>query len=719
MGSFSIHTEKPVTRRVLWVAGLAGLLLLGVVVITAGQTAAAVETERQLDTMRRALDIHALGLREAAARYDYLPFTVAHDQEVLAALEHPQDPKQIERTNKFLESINTRAGSSALYLMNMRGNTLAASNWREPITFVGESYWQRPYFTEAKYGKKSYFYAVGRTTRVPGLFIAEPVHSPSGAIVGVLATKVSLDAIQSAWKSVKDPIVLSDRRGIAFLGNVPQWQHKPMRTVTDIEEEWLMFYQPYGAHWNLQSVPLQAQRRADRADYQLSAVLDGKERDYLALDTVIPEFGWTLTVTSDLAVVEQARNVAWVITALVALAIALLWFIWVQRGMRLNQQRAARRELEKRVKERTYDLQQAHAFRKAMEDSLVVGMRARDLEGRILYVNRALCDITGYNVEDLVGRLPPYPYWHPEDMEKHWRDNAQLLSGNPALNGFESRILHHDGREVFTMIYTAKLIDADGQHAGWMSSVVDITEQKRAEERQRMHESQLQHAMRLTILGEMVSTLAHELNQPLMAMANFASAAKAFSQQGRQDLLGSSLDDIKAQARRAADIVQRIRVPARLRTRGQEVCAINTLGHNVLTLLQPEIRARRVTVVTHLDPALPTVTGDQVLLEQVLSNLVMNAMQSMVDTARDRRVVEIRTERQDGAVVLSVADQGSGISTQAMQHLFEPFFTTKPDGLGLGLNVCRTIIENHRGHLSFENRPRGGAIFSLFLPLQA
>ena len=142
------------------------------------------------------------------------------------------------------------------------------------------------------------------------------------------------------------------------------------------------------------------------------------------------------------------------------LALLLGGLYWRQRERRLTEQREARAELEARVQERTQELQQAHAFRKAMEDSLLVGMRARDLEGRIIYVNPALCEMCGYRAEELVGRKPPYPYWHPDDMEQHWLDNEATLSGRAAHTGFESRMRHRDGHDVHTMLYTAPLIDA-------------------------------------------------------------------------------------------------------------------------------------------------------------------------------------------------------------------------------------------------------------------
>jgi PAS domain S-box-containing protein len=332
-----------------------------------------------------------------------------------------------------------------------------------------------------------------------------------------------------------------------------------------------------------------------------------------------------------------------------------------------------------------------------------------------VYVNPALCEITGYSFDELMGRLPPYPYWHPDDLERHWQDSNASLSGRAALTGFESRILHKDGHEVHTMVYTAPLIDANGQQNGWMSSVVDISEQKRGEARQRLYDKQLQHSSRLASLGEMASTLAHELNQPLMALSSFASAAQAFAQQGNQLLLVDSLNEIKAQAQRSGEIVRRIRGLAQQQTRGMETCSLNDIINNILVLLQAEIRTHGARIMNHLQTDLPKVSGDRVLLGQVILNLVVNSLHAMQNTPAEARVVEIETVQAQDAVYVRVLDRGMGISAEVATHIFEPFFTTKTDGLGLGMNICRSIIESHRGLLSFENREGGGAIFVIQL----
>jgi PAS domain S-box-containing protein len=423
----------------------------------------------------------------------------------------------------------------------------------------------------------------------------------------------------------------------------------------------------------------------------------------------LPEFGWTLTVTADYASVVQARNRGWMVSGLACGMLVLGSLYW-----RLRKRQFSR--LEVLVNERTRDLNEAHAFRKAMEDSLLVGMRARDLDGKIIYVNPALCEITGYAAEELMGRLPPYPYWHPQDMEKHWQDNYAAMSGKAALTGFESRIRHKDGHDVFTMIYTAPLIDIAGNHTGWMSSVVDITEQKQLELRQRQQDEQLQHVQRREIMSEMASTLAHEISQPLTAIGANTSAAKLFAEQGDIQQLQLTLDKISLQKSRATEIVKAIKDHTRKKTLGAEICDINRIVQSVISFLGPEVQRRKANIIHHPDANLPVVRGDRVLLEQVLSNLILNSLQAMQEQPNSARVVDIMTTLLADVVLVKVCDRGTGIPAEIGDQLFKNFVTTKEKGLGIGLSICRTIIEQHGGRLVFENRPTGGTIFQFELP---
>jgi two-component system sensor histidine kinase DctS len=708
----SVPPRSPVAAWLL--AFLAGVA----VVLGAGEWAAVRETRAQLDALRRSAEMQMLGLRAAANRFEYLPYAIAQHQDVLAVLAAPRDAALRDRANRFLEGVAQRAALSALYVMDDRGSTLAASNWAALTSFVGQSYRDRPYFTEARNGRTGTFYGVGLTTQIPGYFIAAPVREGGqGSVVGVVAAKLSLDSIASAWKLLREPILLSDARGIVFLGNVPDWLYRSTRPLTVMELEWLRYFKVYGEQLIFEPVPWQREPGDAESGRRVRATLGGKQRSLLAIDEKLDDFGWTLTVTTDHQPVVAARRTAWALSALLLLALLLGTLYWRQRERRHAEQRQARRELEQRVHDRTRELQDARGYWQAMEDSLLVGMRARDLNGRIVYVNPALCEMLGYTAEELVGRMPPYPYWHPEDLDKHWRDNEAVITGKAALNGFESRVRHRDGHDVYTMVYTAPLLDASGKQSGWMSSVVDISAQKQAEERQRSQQAQLQKATRMLSLGEMASTLAHELNQPLMALSNFAVAARAFAEQGPKELLVASLEDISAQATRAGEIVSRIRGFVRQRSGQLEPCTLAEVIASVQALIEPERRSRKARLELKLAPGLPPLRADRVLLEQVLLNLVLNSLQAAQHMGAARRVVQIEARRDGEMLLVRVADRGPGIGPEAMAHLFEPFFTSKADGLGLGLNICRTIIEGHGGHLGFENRTEGGAVFFFTLPI--
>jgi PAS domain S-box-containing protein len=711
------RSKLTVRHKVAAAAGwAAGALAAAIVIVVAGHWAEQREQRLQVDALRHAVQVHALGLQGAAEKFDYLPFTVAQQPLVLALLGRPDDASLIDATNRYLEDVSRRAGTATLYVMNAEGLTVAASNWRTADSFVGHSYRHRPYFQDARAGASGFFYGVGVTTSVPGLFIAAPIVDRSD-VVGVVVVKVGLELLQTTFSQSPNPVAVFDKRGIAFLSSVVDWIYRASAPLSREDLEWIREHQQYGSHTLFEPLPWKTVRSPGQPEYLVSTPVDGKPMTYVALDASLPSLGWTLTVMSDHGAVVDARNEAMALAALAVGVLLLAALYWQLHERHLVEQRRARIELEQEVRERTRELQEAHAFRKAMEDSLLVGMRARDLEGRIIYVNPALCEMTGYSAEELLGRKPPYPYWHPDHLEKHWHDNNRALSGHAALTGFESRIRHRDGRDVVTMVYTAPLIDSIGRHTGWMSSVVDVTAQRQAAERQRQQEAQLQRTARLVSLGEMASTLAHELNQPLMALTNFATAARALARNGHSALILECLDDIEGQAQRAADIVLRIRGFVRRHSAGFEACDPAQIVAAVSSLMEPELRHRRTTLQVDVEGGL-SVRGDRVLLELVLSNLMLNGLQAMADTPPDRRLLKVIVRRRGDAIRFDVEDCGSGVSEKDACHLFEMMFTTKADGLGLGLSIRHTIVEGHGGRIGFENRTPCGAIFFFTLPAQ-
>lgn len=375
------------------------------------------------------------------------------------------------------------------------------------------------------------------------------------------------------------------------------------------------------------------------------------------------------------------------------------------------------------------DLADALAFRKAMEDSLVTGLRARDLQGRTTYVNPAFCQMVGFAADELMGRGNPAPYWPPELADEYGKRQAVRLAGGtaPPREGFESMFMRKEGTRFPVLIIEAPLINAYGLQTGWMSAVLDISEQRRVEELSRASQERLQATARLATVGEMASLLSHELNQPLAAIASYATGSMNLLQHGssRSGDIALAIQRIAEQAERAGRVIKSVHDFVRRRDQAREAVRPQALVEAVLPLVNLQARKLRVRVETRVDAGLPRVVCDRTMVEQVLLNLARNAMQAM-DEARvpdPSLLLEVRATRgADGGkrwLEFSVADVGPGIPDDVKQQLFTPFFTTKAEGMGLGLSLCRTVVEQHGGFLAFEpNRPQG-TIFRFTLPADA
>jgi two-component system sensor histidine kinase DctS len=365
-------------------------------------------------------------------------------------------------------------------------------------------------------------------------------------------------------------------------------------------------------------------------------------------------------------------------------------------------------------------LQTEVAFRKAMEDSVQTGLRARNLDGKITYVNPAFCRMVGWPAEELIGRLPPMPYWAEEYLDETRAMHAKVLAGQAPTEGFEIRLKRRSGEIFDALIIEAPLIDNYGKHTGWMGSVVDITERKRAAELAHQQEARLQASARLITMGEMASSLAHELNQPLSAISSYIAGSRNLIAAGApQTEIVEALAKCQDQAQRAGRIIRRIYEFVRRHEPKSEPCDLETLLSDLLTLIEADARRQKVRVVRDLAPNLPTIQADGILLGQAILNLMRNGMEAMSQTEKGQRVLSVGAKVADGQVLISIADRGHGISAETAAQLFEPFYTTKSEGLGVGLNICRSVVEAHQGRLWFEATPEGGTVFHISLPLSS
>ncbi|MGQ3054107.1 MAG: sensor histidine kinase [Roseateles sp.] len=404
---------------------------------------------------------------------------------------------------------------------------------------------------------------------------------------------------------------------------------------------------------------------------------------------------------------DGVRPLAWVLVAgfLPAIAVAS----WLLRRQMRHVQRA---EVAGRTEA---------AWRRAMEDSALVALRARDFDGRLLYVNRTFCDMVGLAQEQLVGLLPPMPYWPPDAFEELTERNRRSLAGQAPREGFEARWRHSSGRMVDVMVFESPLVDAGGSQIGWMGSIIDITERKQLEERERRQVETLAHNARLTMLGEVASTLAHELNQPLTAIASYgAGVTNSLAKLGVQDeLVLGALQRLGQQAEHAGRIVARIREFLTRREPRHERCDLNEVISAAVDLLRRDCQRRGVTLELSLAPTVPAVLADAVLIEQVVINLVRNATDALQarEPGEGARRVTVSSRLAGDFVRIDVCDNGPGLSGRRVEQLCAPFYSTKADGMGMGLAICRSIIEAHQGVLDASESSTGGALFSFSLPL--
>ena len=355
----------------------------------------------------------------------------------------------------------------------------------------------------------------------------------------------------------------------------------------------------------------------------------------------------------------------------------------------------------------------------AILDTAVDGIITIDERGIIESVNRGTERIFGYTSDELVGSsvnmLMPSPY-----REEHDGYMARYLrTGQPRIIGIgrEAEGQHKDGTR-FPIDLAVSEIRVPGARV-FTGVVHDISSRRRAEAEAQRRNAELAHAARLSTIGELTSGIAHEVNQPLTAMVNFAEACLRMLRSGNADThkLEDALGQIAVQGQRAGHIIRHMRRLARKGESERVTVDVSRLVPDVLGLVSNELRASGIALHLVLDESLPAVKCDRIQIEQVVLNLVRNAMDVLEEGPAEGRELIIRTRADgDGNVEIVAEDTGEGFAVGDEERIFETFFTTKADGLGMGLSISRSIIEDHGGRLWASPRPGGGAIFHVNLP---
>jgi len=354
-------------------------------------------------------------------------------------------------------------------------------------------------------------------------------------------------------------------------------------------------------------------------------------------------------------------------------------------------------------------------------DSVVITDAMIDEPGpHILYVNPAFTRLTGYAEDEVISKTPRILQGPETDREVLDQVRAALRSGRP----FHGQTINYrkDGSSFDIEWHIAPVRDEAGCLTNWVSIQRDITDKKLQEQLQRKHQAELAHVARLSTMGEMASGLAHELNQPLAAISNYISGCLRRFESGQVDQaqLVEALRRVGQQSQRAAQVIQRLREFVKKGEPRRGPVDVNEAVREAVGLIEHDARAARVALRLDLADGLPTVEGDAIQLEQVVLNLVRNALEAAEAGGPDsaRAGVRIRSayDRARKRVLVEVADRGIGASPADLEQVFNPFFSTKPDGMGMGLNISQSIAEAHQGRLWAEPNPDRGLTFSLALP---
>jgi PAS domain S-box-containing protein len=365
------------------------------------------------------------------------------------------------------------------------------------------------------------------------------------------------------------------------------------------------------------------------------------------------------------------------------------------------------------------DLQEREARIRRLVDSNIVGIMIWDFQGRIIEANQAFLDIVGYAREDLVsGRLQ----WR-ELTPHEWRDADEQVVAELKADGTvqprEKEYFRKDGSRVPVLRGAATFGD---RHNEGVAFVLDLTELKHAEEALRKAQADLAHVTRVTTLGELTASISHEVNQPLAAVVNAAAACQRWLDRGTPNLdeARRAVDWIIKEGNRASEVIRRVRALANKTEIEKVPLDVNDVVREAIALVQRELISHQVSLRTEFAPALPMILGDRVQLQQVIINLVMNSIEAMQSVTDRPRELVIRS-RPDGTqqMLVSVTDCGVGISAEIADRLFNAFFTTKSSGMGMGLSICRSIMEGHNGRLWATANVPHGATFQFTLPVNA
>lgn len=574
-------------------------------------------------TGRHRLDLYAASLEREIGKYAYFPATLGLEQDVLDLFGDTRNTRPAGKVNNYLEQLNERAGTLAIYVMDNKGLVLASSNWRRPDSYVGEDLSFRPYFRDALETGSGRFFGIGTTRSEPGYYLSSAL-AAEGRTLGVAIVKVSLEQLEKSWSTVEAPVLVADENGVVILSSVPDWKFTTLRpldektrSVFDRTQQYnRRALQPLGVieiaslNHGARLVRLAKEKQEMVSPYPVTG-------QFMAQSQPLPGTPWSLTVFSHLDQVDDLSTTRAAVAGITTVLLCIL-------AMMINQRR---RHLSDRLRAREA-LQKAH-------DEL-----ERKVEARTV-------DLSATN---------------------------------------------------------QKLQD-------------EVAERVRAERTLRAAQDELIQAGKLAVIGRLSAGIAHELNQPLAALRTLSGNATRFLDRGDETTARSNLERIAQLVDRMGLITGQLKAFAHKSSGLPRPVDLRQVVANATALFDQRLRTTNTRITTAFPEEALCVLCDANRLEQVVVNLIGNALDAMAE--QDCPLVQLSAAPSGRTVRLEIRDHGEGLTPEAQSRLFEPFFTTKEAGvgLGLGLAISAGIVSDFGGTLHGVNHPEGGALFILEIPL--
>lgn len=558
---------------------------------------------------RAGAQFHVATLRRDLEKHRALPFVLANDPDLRDALTGP-DPGRLLALDAKLRRLAQGTGASVIYLLNRNGLTLAASNYEDVDSFVGENYRFRPYYQRAMVNGAAEHFALGTVSRRPGLYLSHRIDAAPGQILGVVVVKVEFTGIEQDWARLPDPVLVTGEHGVVLLTSEPAWRFRTLAPIDEAVARQLRQSLQFGES-AFGTLPMRPALDSVASGAALDADVPGRPAArYVHTALAVPTTAWTfhqLTPIADAAAGIRARMQAQALVILLMVYVALAIAMYTRQRLRRHnaQQAAIRAELQARVQART----------------------------------------------------------------------AQLQAANDQLRA-------------------------------------EMDERRHAEQRLHAAQEELVQANKLASLGQIAAGVAHEINQPVAAIRSYADNAGSYLERGDTGSAATSLHRIQALTERIGAITGHLRTFARKGSGAVEPTPIDDAIAGALLLLGPRLQAQGVELARGGATGL-RVQASRLRLEQVLVNLLQNALDALIDRPAARIALTVREE--GPRVAIDIADNGPGIPAEIAARLFTPFSTSKPEGLGLGLVISRDIVAEFGGTLETRPAPGGGAVFTMTL----